>query len=154
MTREELKRHCKKQVENCEMWAKCKGEEPHGKVYEEHKLILELLEQEPCEDAISRQAVINGIDNYIEKVQSTGAKDDFISFEELVVKALPPVTPQPKTGHWISHKEHCENLGVMPSGLGAYKWCSNCDCGIDVMEWHRTDYNYCPNCGTKMESEE
>jgi hypothetical protein len=47
MTREELKEHCLRQVEGCEMWAKCKGEEPHGKVYEEHKLILELLEQEP-----------------------------------------------------------------------------------------------------------
>lgn len=47
MTREELKRHCLKQIENCEMWARYKGEEPHGKVYEEHKLILELLEQEP-----------------------------------------------------------------------------------------------------------
>ena len=47
MTREELKEHCKKQVENCEIWAAYKGKEPCGKVYEEHKLILELLEQEP-----------------------------------------------------------------------------------------------------------
>ncbi len=47
MTREELKRHCEKQIESCEMWARCKGEEPHGNIYEEHKLILELLEQEP-----------------------------------------------------------------------------------------------------------
>ena len=30
MTREELKAHCLKQVESCEMWAKCKGEEPHN----------------------------------------------------------------------------------------------------------------------------
>lgn len=47
MTREELKEHCEKQIENCEMWARCIGEEPHGKIYEEHKLILELLEQWP-----------------------------------------------------------------------------------------------------------
>lgn len=47
MTREELKEHCKKQVEMCEMWAIAKGEKPHGRIYEEHKLILELLEQEP-----------------------------------------------------------------------------------------------------------
>jgi len=47
MTREELKEHCLKQVERCEMWAKYKSEEPSGKIYEEHKLILELLEQEP-----------------------------------------------------------------------------------------------------------
>lgn len=47
MTREELKAHCKKQVEMCEMWAKAKGEQPCGRIYEEHKLILELLEQDP-----------------------------------------------------------------------------------------------------------
>jgi hypothetical protein len=47
MTREELKRHCEKQIEECERWAKHKGEEPHGKIYEEHKLILELLQQQP-----------------------------------------------------------------------------------------------------------
>ena len=53
MTREELKVHCEKQIENCEMWAKHKGEEPHGKVYEEHKLILELLEQEPSYNSVN-----------------------------------------------------------------------------------------------------
>lgn len=47
MTRDELKKHCEKQIEECERWAKYKGEEPQGKIYEEHKLILELLEQEP-----------------------------------------------------------------------------------------------------------
>lgn len=47
MTREELRAHCQRQIEGCEMFARWKGEEPHGKVYEEHKLILELLDQEP-----------------------------------------------------------------------------------------------------------
>lgn len=47
MTREELKNHCLKQIEECEKWAKYRGKEPTGKIYEEHKLILELLEQEP-----------------------------------------------------------------------------------------------------------
>ena len=47
MTREELKEHCEKQIKECEIWSTFKGEEPHGKVYEEHKLILELLTQEP-----------------------------------------------------------------------------------------------------------
>ena len=47
MTREELREHCIRQIEQIEMWAKYKGEKPSGKVYEEHKLILELLEQEP-----------------------------------------------------------------------------------------------------------
>ena len=52
MTREELKKHCEKQIEMCEMWAIHKGEKPSGKIYEEHKLILELLEQESVLDKI------------------------------------------------------------------------------------------------------
>ena len=58
MTKEELKEHCLKQIEACEMWAKHKGEEPHGKIYEEHKLILELLEQEPF---INKPCVSSGV---------------------------------------------------------------------------------------------
>jgi hypothetical protein len=69
---------------------------------------------------------------------------------ENILTKLSSVTPIRPKGHWIGHREHCENLGVMPSGLGAYEWCSNCDCGIDVREWHRNHYNYCPNCGADM----
>lgn len=72
------------------------------------------------------------------------------SYGRSINKAIEALKQEPKTGRWISHREHCENLGVMPSGLGAYEWCSNCDCGIDVREWHRNNYNYCPNCGAKM----
>ena len=57
MTRKELKAHCERQIEGCEMWARCKGEKPSGKVYEEHKLILELLEQEPVLDKLRAEIV-------------------------------------------------------------------------------------------------
>ena len=67
----------------------------------------------------------------------------------MAINNIPSVNPV-KTGRWIGHREHCENLEVVPSGLGAYEWCSNCDCGIDVREWHRNNYNYCPNCGAWM----
>lgn len=60
--------------------------------------LLRALEQEPCEDCVSRQAVLDGVDRYIYKSQSTGTQDDFYSFAELVVKALPPVTPKQRTG--------------------------------------------------------
>ena len=61
-------------------------------------------------DAISRQTVLDGIDTYIYKAQSTGTQDDFYSFAELVVKQLPSVTPQePKTGHWIPVTERLPN---------------------------------------------
>ena len=58
------------------------------------EMAIKALEQEPREDAISRQAVLDGIDTYINKAQSTGTQDDFYSFAELVVKELPSVTPQ------------------------------------------------------------
>lgn len=46
MTREELKEHCLKEIKMCEIWTRLKGEETHRKLYEEHNLILELLEHE------------------------------------------------------------------------------------------------------------
>lgn len=94
-------------------------------------------------DAVSRQAVDRLVLEFIRKTT-----DESIAFYEHFLE-LPSVTPQePRKGHWIGHGEHCRNLGVIPSGLGAYEWCSNCDCGIDVREWHRNHYNYCPNCGS------
>ena len=56
MTKEELKQHCEKQVKMCEEWAKGNDREPSGKIYEEHKLILDLinaLEQQPSDDKVS-----------------------------------------------------------------------------------------------------
>ena len=45
MTREELREHCERQIRVCETWSKAAGV-PKGKVYDEHKLILELLDNE------------------------------------------------------------------------------------------------------------
>lgn len=74
MTREELKVHCEKQIESCEMWAKHKGEEPGGKVYEEHKLILELLEQEPKSewehDHEILKAYSDGVNEVLDKIRA------------------------------------------------------------------------------------
>jgi hypothetical protein len=65
-------------------------------------MAIKALEQQPCEDCISRQEIIDEIDRYIEKAQSTGTKDDFISFEELIVKQLPSVISK---SEWIPCSE-------------------------------------------------
>ena len=53
MTREELKEHCKRQVQQFERIEKLMPVTLNDwKRYEEHKLILELLEQEPVIDKI------------------------------------------------------------------------------------------------------
>lgn len=69
MTREELKEHCKKQIEMCEFWAIGKGEKPSGKVYEEHKLILELLEQEPILDKLD-EIITDALDKSTDQKES------------------------------------------------------------------------------------
>ena len=102
------------------------------------------LEQQYCDDCISREATIDLVADYD------------LSMDQVVrgIHALPPVTPSRPKGHWINHREHCEKLGLKPSGLGAYEWCSNCDCGIDVKEFHRIHYNFCPICGADMQEAE
>lgn len=86
------------------------------KDYDALRMARELLEQKPCEDAISRQAVLDGIDTYINKAQSIGTQDDFYSFAELVVKELPPVTPQepfmnkPCVAHQVCHEDKVKVL--------------------------------------------
>ncbi len=108
------------------------------------------LEQDPCEDAISRKAVINTIfnnsDNNGDVVLSTDLMDR--------IKHLPSVTPQPKTGHWMYDDEHSDWSDV------TYK-CSCCKRAISVPYEVRNevyrDYPFC-HCGAKMiepqESEE
>ena len=52
------------------------------------------------------------------------------------IDQLPPVTPQPRKGHWIRR-----NAFLVP-------WkCSECNYESERYE------NYCPNCGAKMENE-
>ena len=99
---------------------------------EAHKMAIKALEQEPCEDAISRQAVL---DVTWEEPSYTDALNVLTEVRDKV-KALPPVNPQkPKTGHWIpSH---------IPESI--LDECSECgfSCGAFT-------FNYCPNCGAKM----
>lgn len=90
----------------------------------------------PCEDAISRDAVL-------EKAVYTETEEGWSGYTVDVdyIKSLPSVKPQePKTGHWIEDEYEME---VRCSACGE----ENDECS-----------NYCPNCGAKMvepqESEE
>lgn len=59
------------------------------------------------------------------------------------IKALPPIIPQPKIGHWIK-----QTLSVKPFGEDTVL-CDRCAFLTDK----DNNYNYCPNCGAKMESD-
>lgn len=76
--------------------------------------------KEPCEDAISRQAVLDIVNNPLN-----------IRLDEIITK-LPSVTPQPKIGRWIA-----------PDGDNAICGCCN--------RLNRLYGTYCKHCGAKMQ---
>ena len=111
------------------------------KLYE----LLDKLEQEPCEDAISRQAVLD-------KKELIELEDgqSFYCISPEDVETLPPATPHPKTGHWI----------FQDITQGKRMWCSNCNLAFDLCcnqikrydEATKKEYlwGHCPWCGAKM----
>ena len=86
---------------------------------------LPSVEQEPCADAISRQAAIKAITN------TSGIRGDALN----ALYDLPPVNPT-KTGHWISHYDEDAKEG--------WYECDRCH----TERAFNTDY--CPDCGAKM----
>ena len=89
---------------------------------------------EPCEDAVSRKAAIDGLNDAVHEHNIT----DFDAVATIL--ALPPVTPKQRTGKWILDRS------------GAY-CCSECmePCAGYVMMKPRD--KFCKMCGAKMEGE-
>ena len=95
--------------------------------------VVEIEEQEPCEDAVSRKAVINQI------FYSTDNNGDVVlgsALRERIAR-LPSVTPQePKTGHWIEEFNDLE---------GEVRFtCSSCG------KYQLFGTDFCYHCGAKM----
>ena len=78
--------------------------------------LIEVLEQEPCEDCISRKQALEEIDRTVFCYTHQARQ---------IIEDLPPVTPKTKTGHWQNNA--CSNCGIY--NASAYKnWCPNCGC--------------------------
>lgn len=123
----------------------------HGKV----------LEQEPCEDTISRKSIkeklqehhdffVNAYGGFSNLPLNDKSRVDEITNCIAMVVNEPPVNPQPKTGHWILN----DNQGVKAAGCLTYH-CS--ECGREISSKYHgkisllKEYPYC-HCGAKMES--
>ena len=97
----------------------------------------EALEQEPCEDAISRQAV-----DEIKELMTDINGDTVYAARMSDIRQLPPVTPQPKMGRWIEVIDEIDSLGNK-TWHHKCSMCGNEDSGFG-------DYKYCPKCGARM----
>ena len=104
-------------------------------VYREVLEHLEEIEQESCEDAISRQAVLD-------KKELVELEDgqSFYCISPEDVETLPPVTPQQKIGHWILTSD--DDL----------EYCTCSECGYQNGEnWMiGSQIKFCQECGAKM----
>ena len=92
----------------------------------------------PCEDAISRQAVLEGLASIAKAKAKSDAQKSMMGKTMFFVEQLPSVSTE-KTGHWIKMKAY-------------EKWgCSEC---YTVFRFTFKEHYYCPSCGAKMEVEE
>ena len=104
------------------------------------KAAIKALEKEPCDDVVSREAVIDTLDDMDNVLDEGRTIENYKELLKECYEVLPPVNPQePKTGHWIVWD------------TSSYDWTYKCDkCGSIALR----QSNYCPNCGVKMESED
>lgn len=141
MTREEAEEYAKEMTYRDAVYNALQGKcIPYRKatfikLYE----LLDKLEQEPCEDAISRLDMLDAVGH-----GATYTSEDL----QKIIKALPPVNPQPKIGHWISDAIQGEIDGQIVKGF----ICSECG-AISVFRMTGGEIvngDLCPNCGAKM----
>ena len=105
--------------------------------------VEDMVENEPCEDAISRAALLEELGeepfNWNDSPEEFQEVRDYQWFRSLVENA-PSVIPKQKVGKWI--RSWCE--------WQQYLECSKCGYETGL----RCDTNYCPNCGCRMEVNE
>lgn len=117
-------------------------------------MAIEALEQEPCKDCISRQAVIEQINCWIGsgEYRYTNATD----YLNKRIKALQAVNQQEKVGYWmpIEYPTGVETFGFKEMSAQELQ-CSECGKTVDISDG---DFKYCPYCKARMvephESEE
>lgn len=105
--------------------------------------IVKALRSQPCEDAISRQAVLDGLASIAKAKAKSDAQKSLMGRVMFFTEHLPSVTPQPKTGYWVGIDEEPHEV---------YE-CSRCGRVVSTftanIEPH-IEYKFCPNCGAKM----
>ena len=102
------------------------------------KMGIEALKQQPCEDVISRQAVL-------EVIRKCHCEEWVKADIGAPIEALQSVTPQPKMGRWISYNWNDNGIA---------RWGIKCDQCYKEYRYGGEmggTYKYCPFCGCAMQ---
>jgi hypothetical protein len=136
MTREEAIKNLEEMIE--EGWLISDFVEPC-------EMAIKALKREPCDGAISRQAVLDIVrfeNKWLFDARSNNVDTD-IAFDGIISKIydLPPIQPKIKTGYWIP----------VTNGRGGHE-CSLChEYAPSYQNGDEWITKHCPNCGAKME---
>ena len=118
-------------------------EQDGSNCYECVKGMADNFEAQPCEDAISREALLEELGeepfNWNDSPEEFQEVRDYQWFKSLVENA-PSVAPETKTGHWIRQTDDYHD----------YYECEHCGIAVGLDDIR----NYCPNCGATMEVDE
>lgn len=106
------------------------------------RAIEKVLDSQPCEDAVSRQAVLEELPRRTMKNYFGEVVGDVVYIDD--IKNLPPVTPKRPKGHWIAQDIHNCHTNFRCS------WCGYEHDFIHLYGEPTADYAYCPNCGADM----
>lgn len=110
-------------------------------------IIDKYAEQEPYDDAVSRQAVLDSLHSKF----ADGFDSDrwWNSMSVLyAINKVPSVRPQEQTGHW-KHREDMDYLDKNKV-MHEHFMCQNCGFIHDFIDGHTAQYKYCPNCRARM----
>ena len=140
-----------KAIEFGKIFLKSIENEKGSAIYEFVETAVKMMEQEPCEDAISRKALFDMCKKEIDHISKnwqnyhspSEAKSGF-AYIATNIYDLPPVNPQPKSGHWNTYE--LAQGGIVEEWLE----CSEC-MWSNALSIPR---KYCPNCGCRMEGSE
>lgn len=135
-----------------------------GGVFVETDLVYEIvkaLQQQSCEDAISRAQAQTELEmnacRYTLAKERDGMgqvewSDQLIKVSDAVdiIRHLPSVTPQPKTGHWIYEKRK-RLINETDEGAEYITdyWCKCSKCGGDF-GYRKMEDAFCKYCGARM----
>lgn len=127
------------------------------KLYAENEELHKKLEQQPSEDCISREAVLEGLANIAKAKAKSDAQKSMMGRCMFFVEQLPSVTPErpkAKAGHWIytPKRRMIDETDEGRVYITDYR-CTCSECGGDFGFQKMSDA-YCKYCGAKMEGKE